>query len=53
MRLLSVFTGSGDYSARCYGAKSAALKRTFKSHEGCVNKLEVALWFLLRHSAPR
>jgi WD40 repeat protein len=36
-----VFTGCGDTYARCFDAKSGALKRTFKGHKGAINCLRV------------
>jgi WD40 repeat protein len=36
-----VYTGCGDAMARCFDAKSGALKRTFKGHTGAINCLKV------------
>ena len=37
----AVFTGCGDAIARCFDAKSGAIKRQFKGHEVTVNTLQV------------
>ena len=39
--IISVYTGSGDGATRCFDAKSAGLKRTFKGHENTVNSVQV------------
>lgn len=39
-----VYTGCGDSHARCFDAKSGALKRTFKGHTGSINCLRVILF---------
>jgi hypothetical protein len=36
-----VYTSCGDGIARCFDAKSGALKRSFKGHEGAINCLKV------------
>lgn len=41
MFYLSVYTACGDGFARVYDAKSGALKRTFKGHEGAVYSILV------------
>ncbi len=39
--VLLVYTACGDGNARCFDAKSGALKRTFKGHTGALNCLKV------------
>jgi WD40 repeat protein len=40
--LFIVYTACGDTNARCFDAKSGALKRTFKGHTGSINCLRVS-----------
>jgi len=41
--LLTVVTGCGDGIARCFDAKSGALKRTLKGHKVAINAFQVRI----------
>ncbi len=38
-----VITGCGDGLARCFDAKSGALRRSFKGHDATINALQVSV----------
>ena len=41
--MLTVVTGCGDGIARCFDAKSGALKRTLKGHKVAINAFQVRI----------